>query len=221
VNPWVLLPAAAAITISLDVWAGLVGRTRWSKRGIFGPLSHPLVTALRLLLPTLAAALTIWTTNDGLAAIATATVTWLAIIATVTDLGSCKVPREACWATFTVTSASALATMNTWQILSALIAVLASALAIGLTVLISRGRLGSGDLRFVIALSPLAAWFGPLAIMWGLIAASVLQIPARLIFRRIAATNGRGAPFIPALVAGITISIIISALSEHSLNIPA
>lgn len=147
---------------------------------------------------------------SGTAAVAFAAAAWTYLISTQSDLATRKIPREPCWAALVASSLAALTTGRP-GLASMISAMILVSLALLLVVVLSRGRMGSGDVRLALAFTALAAWSGTGALLWGLILASPLQFALRLVFGRFWKTQnlGNGMPFGPALGAAIFLSIAI------------
>lgn len=200
---WGALLAGAPIA-TLEMLTRSRWVARWADRGITSPPRGATARAATgVLLGTAASA---WYQQIPAAA-AFAAATWLAILAAGTDLASRKIPREACWATLLVTAPAAALTPPAGR-LSALLALVLIAVITVLVAVLTRGGLGSGDVRLLIALSPLAAWTGLTAVLAGLLFAALVQIPARIWLRR-RHPGDPGTPFGPALVVGLTVSIVL------------
>lgn len=194
----------------LDRHLAYAWRKRWTSRGIYGPLNTDINTALRLLLPALVAgAFTIVYAPTLFAAVYVAVATWMCIVSVTTDLATCKIPREPAWVTLAVGGIAVAVEWNLTGAASALVAFTLVGLVTVLTALVSRGGLGSGDVRLLLALTPLAAWVGFWPIFISLLVASLIQIPLRYLLKRFGNYQAQGLPFGPALVIAVVASIVL------------
>lgn len=190
--------------------------SRWQLRGIDGPLlGKPAImarTASVVLASALGAVLA-----DGVGASVTAAATaWLGSVAAVTDLGSRKIPKEACWSALGLSMLGAAASLNWYGLLAILISAAFLTLCFGLTALISRkAALGSGDYRLMLAFTPISAWTGISTVWWALLIAAGLQMIARPLLRSKMNYSGEGLPFGPALIVGTAIAAVIAATITH------
>jgi leader peptidase (prepilin peptidase)/N-methyltransferase len=156
--------------------------------------------------------------NSFPAAVASTSIAWLAVLTVETDFINYKIPREACWTVFVI---GTLAGFLAWDIYSAIYAFIAFIVLGGVTTLvalITKGGLGSGDVRFLIAVSPLAWWIGVVPLLMGIILGCVIQagIKLAIMMRK---GNARELPFGPALAIGISIWVIAAiSLSDGCIN---
>lgn len=136
-----------------------------------------------------------------------AAVAWYAVVAVSTDLACMRIPREPAKVVFGLTLVSAIGASGPgW--LSAAVAVSGLGLITLTLILITKGGLGSGDVRFLLAAAPLAAWFGFTAIFVGLFLASLIQLPLRLVLRRTGRYEGKALPFVLAISVGLLGAVV-------------
>lgn len=173
------------LALILEGLLGTVWRVRWTKRGysVDSLLSFP-ATALRLVIPTILAALVEWYYGSWVMSAAVGLLAWLGGLASVTDLKDYKIPSEPCWIIFGATTLLGLVTFTPAAFASALTAFLATIVIVFLLVVITRGGLGSGDARLFVAFSSMAWWFGFTPVLIGMLLASILQVFFRLLYLR-------------------------------------
>lgn len=152
--------------------------------------------------------------KDILAGISFTAITWLAIIAVFTDFKYCRIPIGACWTSLGITFLMVIFALfldnNKTALISAIVALISVLLSGGLLALLTKGKFGSGDVRLMLALSVLAAWSGYVALLIGLILASIIQLPLRIALRKYGKSTEEGLlPFAPALIIGTLVSILI------------
>jgi leader peptidase (prepilin peptidase) / N-methyltransferase len=186
----------------------------WAARGYITDLSTRAAILPRTAAP-IAMGLAASFYYDSIAVIlAAAAATWLSALAITTDLVQMRIPREPCWAVLGLGVVAVLVNGDVWGITSAAITFVVLAAAMLTTALISRGGLGSGDIRLVLALTPLAAWVGAGTFLWALLIAAAVQIPGRVLLRRWGIGEGKAVPFAPALVAGVLLASVAGAILE-------
>jgi leader peptidase (prepilin peptidase)/N-methyltransferase len=188
---------------------------RWRERHIV--LSeHPLLgRTARLVVSIILGSVTAVGYANLWAAPAFAVAAWTALLSIGTDLTTTRIPREASWFTLLVALGSlAVSTAVTGSYAGAASAGLALAgltFMMVLTAFLTAGGLGSGDVRLVIALAPLAGWVGYSALLIGVGLGCVVQILLRPFIKVRHDENGKkiGYPFAPALMVGLLIAIAI------------
>jgi hypothetical protein len=209
---WSFLLAAligAATSVVLDLRLAWRWRRAWVQRGIEGPLNTRLNTALRLALPAAIAPLfTLVYSANALGTAYVAAAVWMGVVFTTTDLASCKIPREPAWVTLALGAIAVACAGNLAGALSAGVALVLVGLVSIVTVLLTRGGLGSGDVRMLLALTPLAVWVGFWPVLASILFGSLLQIPLRFALKRWGNYSGPGLPFGPALLLGMVFSIV-------------
>lgn len=204
------LALGALTSVVLDLRLARTWRRGWVKRGIEGPLNTRTNTVLRLSVPAVVSALFALAYSPSLVGeIYVAAAVWMGIVFTTTDLASCKIPKEPAWVVFFLGLGAVLFEGNLAGAVSAAVAVILVGLVSMLTVLLTRGGLGSGDVRMLLALSPFAVWVGFWPVLTSILVGSLLQIPLRIALRRWGNYTGPGLPFGPALLLGLLLSIII------------
>jgi len=200
----VLLTVAVLELFRNNWWQG-----RWERREFdLSLLLSPLWVGARCLSAILLGLLAAFVYDSWAAGVAFTSAVWVAIVAVSTDLSCGKIPKETTWINLLVGTTMALmgATLAGW--FSALLAGFALVLVLGLAALISRGKLGMGDIRLLLSMAPLAAWAGWTAILVGVGLAGVLQLPLRPLLRKLDVFPGtKYLPFAPAVVAGLAIAI--------------
>lgn len=140
---------------------------------------------------------------------------WLVILVTETDLRTLKIPREPCWVVFFIGTVLGLSTWTLAGAASAGLALIALGGTAFLIALVSKGGLGSGDVRFLVALSPLAWWVGATPLLVGVLIGCILQIILRIALK-VTRRNIQYLPFGPALGVGVVSWTLISAASISS-----
>jgi leader peptidase (prepilin peptidase)/N-methyltransferase len=144
---------------------------------------------------------------------------WLVLTVIDTDLKSKKIPREPCWIVFFLSTIVALLTIysieNAVYGIGSLIIFGGAFFAVAM---ITRGGLGSGDVRLIVALSPMGWWFGFYPIILGLGVAFVVQLTAHIILFFVKREKGkkRYLPFGPALGVGLLLSQLWFGLFPES-----
>lgn len=198
---------ALAYTTLVEYVMTYFWRVGWRSRRIHTDLQHRWWTLARYLAPVAAGTGAALWYGSLPAGIAFAAATWLGVLAAHTDLTTCRIPKEACWWTLAVTAGAAFSTWSMTGLASAASALVIVSIAMVIVALLTRGGLGSGDVRLVMALAPLAAWSGYISFLYGLLIACVLQVPLRLLLKNRVTTLDRGYPFAPALLIGVIIAI--------------
>lgn len=212
---WSLTAALAGVQAGLFVTAaaelalGTWWLTRWRNRDISTAalVRQPWVT-LRFLLPTVVAVLaSLRYDAPGLWVIAA--LTWVAVVSLITDLTCLKIPREPSWAALGFGALVVFLSAPPAGIASFAAGFLGMFTILLLILVLSRGGLGSGDMRLLLAFTPVAAWVGYTPLLAGLLIGAVGQFPLRFVLRRFGLFNGKGYPFAPALVIGFTVAIML------------
>lgn len=139
----------------------------------------------------------------------------------LSDFLYCKVPSGANWAMLGISFVFLLFYAFRyreygvlWEFGMALVTLTVIALTVSL--LTRRGSFGAGDVRFLISLSALAPWFGWSVIVLGILAGSILELFVRPILRRLGDPSSKASPFLPALIIGTLLAIIIFHSSGQS-----
>lgn len=195
------------VTFILEIVTRFFWIPRWKNRKIEGLSLSLLATGIRIAIPSILGLTVFLLLNNIFLAVSSASSLWLIIVVLYTDVISMKIPKEPCWAVFLINLSMVLAYSSIPVIASAIVAFLLVGFVLIVTALISRGGLGSGDLRLMLALSLLGGWFGYTFIMFGLIIGSVMQIPVRIILKKRNPDRDKF-PFAPSLVAGFLIGLI-------------
>ena len=222
-NVW-LLVCCAVLTALEALTVGFAGR--WAERGITCVLPMN-VGAIGRLFAAFAAAVAVHNQGRGVsAATATAAAVWLAFLAADSDLGSRKIPREACWAVYVVGVGCAITGSGPAGWTSLGVALLVAYAPMALASRLGKGGMGYADVRLIIAFClTLAWWAGAYPVMVGLILGCVLQLvfghlAVRLIRGR-ATQNENGKrrrllPFGPALSVGTVVGLVLALTSGQS-----
>lgn len=201
-----LLAALAAVGL-LEAATRWLWQRRWVARGIDSRHGWPRV-AVGLAFGAAFAAVH----HSPAAAVAGAAAGWCAAVAVDTDLSCGKIPREPCWATLAVGSLAGATTTSPAGFAAASSALLLVGGVMVIIAVLSGGALGSGDIRLVAALTPLAWWTGLTAVLVGVIVAALLQAAVHAVL--LAAGRGRRSlPFGPALSAGMLSTALIPWMS--------
>lgn len=154
------------------------------------------------------------------AVLAITTVVYFASLSAISDILYCKVPSGASWLSLIVSGFCILMyalTENAYGSISEFCLALTLLTIISVTLVIfAKGNFGSGDVRFIISLASLAPWFGWSTILAGIAVASIVQIILRPIIRKIGKYEGKGLPFIPALIIGTILAVILFHTSGQS-----
>jgi prepilin signal peptidase PulO-like enzyme (type II secretory pathway) len=173
------------LLLTVGVLTGLAGglRSRWDSRAVqsAGPWLLTLLSAAGVAL--LVGALTA-DRNSPSAALSAAAAAWLAVLAASTDLGSRKIPREACHAAAAVglIAAGTAADMLGW--LNAAVAAVALVALPWVARAATRQGLGLGDIRLLWAFTAtLGWWLDPAVLTYALIGACLLQLGVRVVAR--------------------------------------
>lgn len=211
-----LINVSTVLLIALTVTA-LEGATRlrwiprWAERGFTtDKLSSWVHTGFRAGTALVATVTVLLLAGAPAAAFAAGTMAWLCVLAIVTDLTDVKIPREPAWAVLLISFAAAVSTFSWTVIVFAAVAFALFAGLLTLTALLSRGGLGSGDVRLMLAMTPLAGWLGISTLLWALLAACVIQFPLRFFIYKQHYPDRTGYPFAPALVLGLVAGAIFT-----------
>ena len=82
------------------------------------------------------------------------------------------------------------------------------------TNLITKGKLGGGDIKLLITFAPVLYWFDSINIFYILVAALPLQLIARIIWKK-GKPGSHGAPYGPALTISFILLIIVGAFTSN------
>lgn len=206
-----LLSLALALGVAL-LLEGLVHfrwRVAWAQREIFGWTS-PVAVPLRLATTMVGSILIALYWELPWASGSVAAALWIGLLASETDLRSRKIPREPCWAALAVGFAAGFAAYSVAAVASFVGAFALLGFILLLLAVVGRGRsLGSGDVRLVLAMTPVALWIGAMPMLWALLFASLLQILVRIALA-LARRGGKFMPFGPSLFLGVVITLVLS-----------
>lgn len=206
-----IVESALAIIVSLSLETIYLKRWKleWEKRNIF-VFSQKSGTYLRVLGSLITGFAMVFLSQYAFIAVAFSALTWLSLLTIETDLRSNKIPKEPCWVVFGIGTAAGVLSYSLYGLISAVISFLILGGIFLLLALLTKGGLGSGDLRLVLAFTPLAWWLGVLPLLYGLFFASILQLFIRLILLTVGRHKNR-LPFGPALVIGLNSIAALSA----------
>jgi Flp pilus assembly protein protease CpaA len=82
-----------------------------------------------------------------------------------------------------------------------------------ITNILTRGKLGGGDIKLLISFAPALYWFDSLNIFYVLLLALPIQLVARVIWKK-SNPDSKGAPYGPALTLSLIILIVIGAATS-------
>ena len=206
-----MLASAAAflLVVVAEFFLAKMLKERWRSRDIDVATVDSIRWRIsRLILPVAVAGVTGYWYSSLAAGVAFAVASWVSLVSVGTDLSCCKIPWEPSW--FGLGLGALLVVF--WAPQAGKASALTSLIAVGLLTLVvaflTRGKLGSGDVRLLISWAPLAAWAGWTPMLVGIAVAGIIQLPLRFILRRLGAYGGPGLPFAPALVLGTFIAIL-------------
>lgn len=214
----ITVPLAVLLSAAVTAFFELAVHRRWQKQWIQRGFTASAFTGRLPTAARWAAAISVGTAAAAVgslpASAAAAAGAWFCALALSTDLVDVKIPKEPTW--FVAgTGLAAAAFSSSWVPLilagTTLVLIL---LLLGLTALLTKGGLGSGDVRLMVSLTPLSAWFGVTTFLWALLIACALQLPLRFFVFKKQYPGRTGYPFAPALVAGLTIAIVLAVLDD-------
>lgn len=193
---------------------------RWQGRGFdLSLVDSRLGQGCRIAIPIAAGLAALFYYQSWQAGIAVASTMWVATLSVATDLACGRVPREPAWANLAVGITLVAVSGSPAGIASAVVAFVGVALVMGLTALLTRGKLGSGDIRLILSFTPLAAWCGWTAILAGIALGSIVQFVLRPLLRRLNVFPGtKMLPFAPALVVGLLVSVALFGQPDAPCN---
>lgn len=207
-------------SLSRRFWA-----TRWTARGFSSQWLTRKHTTIRVAASITSALIAGISFDSVYAFTGFAALAWLAALSISTDLADMKIPSEPVWtvlwiALLAASAENALQGNIAGRATALTDMVIAEAVVLGimlLTALVTRGGIGSGDVRLVAALTISTAWLGAGAIMPALALAAggylatrrILQIPLGT-----SSDEGQPVPFAPGLVAGYaTVAATVAFIS--------
>ena len=202
---WAVTLAVTALSvIVLETFLLFFWRTRWSERGYSTSVfDRKTSTLTRRLLPLISVFITLPTYKSFFFSVSIAATFWLASIIFATDLTDRKIPKEPIWTIFFIILILLGFSGSVAGYFSFLTAFVAVTITMALTALLSKGKLGSSDVRLTIALTPLAGWLGFSPYLWGIIFSIIIQLVLKIIFRSKNLYDKNGYPFAPALLLGL------------------
>lgn len=141
------------------------------------------------------------------------------------DVTQTKIPKEPCWAVLSAGSVFVAAdyvavkifegVYNNAGLVSYAVAFVSTTIITLFLAFITRGGFGSGDVRYIVMLSPIGFWAGYSALLLALLLASVFQLFVFVFFRLKAGGFGgsgsRMLPFAPSLTAGYAVAVFFFA----------
>lgn len=195
---------ALVFVFSRPVWL-----RRWAGREIFLRQTSPTDLAVEFGFAFLIGAAAAVASGAPWLGPAAAAAAWLSVFASRTDLATLRIPKEPCWVVFAIGVMAALANFSLPHAIVAVVALTFVAVVFLLTALLSRGALGSGDVRLVLALTPLTYWLGITPLLAGLLLAAALQLLLRA--AQALPRHGASYPFAPALALGILLGFAWAA----------
>lgn len=198
---------ATISVVLMDLLRVKIWEERWNERGLYFSSSARWRIARPLASVALGASLAFWW-GEPIAALYLGSMAWLGLTALETDLLGKRIPREPCWTVLGLGILVGFTTFSPAGAASALVAFLLVAFILLGLALLTRGGLGSGDVRLYLAFTPMAWWIGFTPLLVGLFIASILQIVVRLA-ALITRQDSKYLPFGPALFLGAYISAII------------
>lgn len=204
--------AGSAAVGAFELAAALRWKTRWAERGVLGASGSTGAALTRVAVGMLVGVAAAVLGASPLLAAAAAAAGWYATLAVICDVTVLRVPREpALWVW--LAGVGAAAASSWWTLLGAVTMTAVVVVALGVTSLLARRGLGMGDMRLLVALSPLAVWPAPSAApLVGLLAAAAIQLVLRPLWRRAGIVEGDGYPFVPALLLGLAVGVAAAPL---------
>lgn len=143
-----------------------------------------------------------------------AVVGWVGAVSAGTDIAVTKIPKEPSWTVFAVGVASLAVNVARGTDMVAVWVFLASLAVTGTVLLfvaaVTKGSLGSGDVRLMVALTPLSAYAGFAVILLTVGVGCVLQLVAwKTVYRH----KGKTRPFGPSLLLALPAVVYIAGIS--------
>lgn len=205
----VTIPLAIVTVLLLEILYLRYWKKAWASRDIL-LFSQKSGTYARVIGGSIAGLTVATTSTYPMMSVPFAATTWLSMTVIETDLRSRKIPKEPCWFVFAIGTIAGLFSYSLYGLISALAAFVVLGGLLLLLALLTKGGLGSGDLRLVVAFTPLAWWVGVLPMLYGLFFASLLQGIIHLTLM-VLGKNKTHLPFGPALVLGLTVVSVLAA----------
>lgn len=146
------------------------------------------------------------------AAVAGSAIAWLSVLAIETDLANHKIPKEPCWVVFFTGTLAGITGYTMYAAIIAGIALIALGLIPLVLAILTKGGLGSGDVRYLVAVTPLAWWIGVTPLLVAVIVGCIIQIIIRtaLVLRK---KNVSQLPFGPALATGVILCVSVTTIA--------
>lgn len=207
-----LIPIAQAFTPQL-LWLGINLEGRIAKRGIVVTIPKSILLLQGLAAALLATAMSMLfgyplATGSGVGIVVSA-----ALLSSYIDWKTCRIPNELVIYGFLGSSLLVPLFYNPEGWINILVTVVAIIVAGIITNLITKGKLGGGDIKLLISFAPALYWFDSLNIFYVLLLALPIQILARHIWKK-NNPNSKGAPYGPSLTVSLIILIVIGALTS-------
>lgn len=217
-----LLMVAMLVFVAEEFLARVRWRVAWERRGyvLCDRFFVPRNTAVRAGVVA-AAAVVLPAVNgwDVFAAAVLALAAYAACAAVFFDVTQTKIPKEPCWGvlvggTVLVAVDYVVVRVVTGRadnagLVSFAVAFVSAAVITLFLAFVTRGGFGSGDVRYIVMLSPVGFWAGYSSLLIALLLASVFQLFV-FVFSRVRAGGSRSRmlPFAPALTAGYVVSLL-------------
>lgn len=217
----VSVPFIAAFLVALEVTLTRRWVARWEARDITPVREFSTWRLLRFTGTLSIGVLTALVYFSPMAGAVTALIAWLFIVSIATDLRTMKIPREAAWTVLLLGASLAgldsLVTSSYAGLASFGVALAVVGSVMLATALLTRGALGSGDVRIMLAATPLAAWNGYESILMGIAFGGILQLALRPLLTKLKTSkaisvNGMSRtayPFVPALALGLIVAVLM------------
>ena len=191
---------ASVAVLFLEVLRLKVWQPRWALRELSFSTSVRWLAIRAILAVLIAVGISMWW-GEPFAAVTLGSVSWLGLVATETDLIGRRIPREPCWTVLVFGIVGGALSGSIAGAGSFIFAFIAIGFILFLLALITKGGLGSGDVRLFLAMSTLAWWIGAVPMISGLLIASIVQAVIRVVLM-LSKRGSKYMPFGPALSLG-------------------
>ena len=198
--------SAFSALFMLEVLRSTIWQPKWDLRGVGYKSSARLVVVRLSVAVALGVGLAIWW-GDVYASMATSAALWLMMTSVETDLIGRKIPREPCWTVLLIGVLGGLASLSAAGGISFILAFVCIGIAMLLAALVTKGGLGSGDVRFFVAMTPLAWWIGTSLVLVAVLIACIIQVAARVFLLAVGRPRYQ-LPFGPALSLGMLAALL-------------
>lgn len=203
VHLFAVLTLAAISVAAYETTLWFHWNTKWLARGYTNTATKK-QALIRILSATVAAGAAFKFAGTTPMVIAAATAGWLAALAWTTDVRNTKIPSEPCYLVFATGTVCGIAQYSQARAASAIVAFLAIATMMVATAFLTRGALGSGDVRLMVAFTPLAWLIGYTPFLIGIFLGCIIQMFLWFTAYRGPKENPR--PFAPALITGFILA---------------